>query len=297
MSHRFLLVLIIVLLTLLTVTPVMAGGWAVISLDSLPGEIIAGQPVSIGFTVLQHGRTPLDGLDPVLRLTHIESGEDLTVYAKAEGNSGHYSAILTLPEAGSWRWSIQAFNMDQPMPDLVATETVAQAVAPPTNPVQNSPGSAPLIIGMAGMACASIGIVYMWKSRSRWAIAAIILGLLVGVAGFARAGIATASERISEANQPAEAAKPVDLIEQGEGLFVAKGCVSCHLNRRVDSRYLVFSTEIGPDLTNYPTSSEYLQLWLSNPASVKPKTEMPNLNLSQTEIGALIAFLLQDSSE
>jgi len=117
----------------------------------------------------------------------------------------------------------------------------------------------------------------------------------LGTAG--RAGIATASERISEANQPAEAAKPVDLIEQGEGLFVAKGCVSCHLNRRVDSRYLVFSTEIGSDLTNYPTSSKYLQLWLSNPASVKPKTEMPNLNLSQTEIGALIAFLLQDSSE
>jgi len=49
--------------------------------------------------------------------------------------------------------------------------------------------------------------------------------------------------------------------------------------------------DIGPNLSNFSADPEYLRGWLRNPASVKPKTEMPALQLSDSEIDALIAFL------
>ena len=52
------------LLLLATATAVLAGGWAVVTLDSPPGEIHAGEPWTVGFTVLQHGQTPVHNLGP-----------------------------------------------------------------------------------------------------------------------------------------------------------------------------------------------------------------------------------------
>jgi cytochrome c2 len=282
--------------------PALAGGWAVISLDSLPGEIVAGQPITIGFTVRQHGRTPLSGLNPNIRLAHLDSNEKLTVYAMDEGEIGHYSATFSLPESGRWQWSIQAFSMDQPMPELsVVAEPAQLSTSQNANPRTNLDITKldfyPLIIGLLGMLAAGIGLVYALRRRSRWAMAAIVVGLLVSVAGFARAGIAVASPRIPDANQPVYQPKSVDAVEEGEALFIAKGCLSCHINSRVDARYTVFSTEIGPNLSQYRTSPEYMHLWLSDPAAVKPETEMLDLGLSDSEIEALTAFLLQDSRQ
>ena len=43
---------IAVMLALVLAIPVLAGGWAVITLDELPTNVAAGEPVKIGFTVL-----------------------------------------------------------------------------------------------------------------------------------------------------------------------------------------------------------------------------------------------------
>jgi hypothetical protein len=48
---------------------------------------------------------------------------------------------------------------------------------------------------------------------------------------------------------------------------------------------------IGLDLTRFTASPEYLRSWLSDPASVKQDTEMPDLNLSGAEIEELITFI------
>ena len=78
--------------------------------------------------------------------------------------------------------------------------------------------------------------------------------------------------------------------ERGERLFVAKGCVSCHEHAAVkgSGKY-----EIGPSLTAARFSAGYLRKFLRNPASKPPTTDarMPNLNLSDADIEALIAFL------
>jgi mono/diheme cytochrome c family protein len=82
----------------------------------------------------------------------------------------------------------------------------------------------------------------------------------------------------------------------GKALFLAKGCATCHQHAAVQTSYRV---SIGPDLTNYTNSPEFLRRWLADPQSVRPQTApafgpsnvMPNLHLGPDEIEALIAFL------
>jgi cytochrome c1 len=82
---------------------------------------------------------------------------------------------------------------------------------------------------------------------------------------------------------------PKQLASQGVALFQAKGCPTCHRHDAVGNAD--FSTEIGPDLTDYQPDPEFVREWLRDPAAIRPDTFMPNLNLSEEEIEALVAFL------
>jgi len=87
----------------------------------------------------------------------------------------------------------------------------------------------------------------------------------------------------------ASAARPVVAraeTDRGQRLFVAKGCVSCHVNNRVKGSG-IWQVD-APDLTDRQLPKEYLQQFLANPA-MKTRN-MPNLNLKPDEIAALIAF-------
>ena len=81
--------------------------------------------------------------------------------------------------------------------------------------------------------------------------------------------------------------------DRGARLFVAKGCVTCHLHRGVDGSGVV---EVGPELTDVGQrlAPDYVRRFLADP-SIKPPTGrsegMPNLGLKEAEIAALTAFL------
>jgi mono/diheme cytochrome c family protein len=77
----------------------------------------------------------------------------------------------------------------------------------------------------------------------------------------------------------------------GARLFVAKGCITCHTNNKVEraSQYLV--VEAGPNLSTFSASPEVLRIRLKDPAAAKTDTQMPNLGLKEYEIEALIAFI------
>jgi cytochrome c2 len=78
--------------------------------------------------------------------------------------------------------------------------------------------------------------------------------------------------------------------ERGHRLFVAKGCITCHVHRDVKRSGVV---KVGPELTEVRYTADYLARFLENPA-IKPPTgpnRMPNLQLAQNEIAALVAFL------
>ncbi len=80
--------------------------------------------------------------------------------------------------------------------------------------------------------------------------------------------------------------------ELGKHLFVAKGCVACHVHSAVESQGS--AKDYGPNLTDKRFDATYLTAWLANPA-IRPPTkagqQMPNLGLSTPEVTALTAFI------
>ena len=52
------------LLPLTATLAVLVGGWAVVTLDDVPDAVVAGKPVTLTFTVRQHGHTLLDNVRP-----------------------------------------------------------------------------------------------------------------------------------------------------------------------------------------------------------------------------------------
>ena len=81
-----------------------AGGFATVQLGSIPSDLKSGGTWSTDLTVLQHGRTPLDGLSPTVT---IANGTHERVYpAVATGGPGVYRVEVVFPSAGTWTWKI-----------------------------------------------------------------------------------------------------------------------------------------------------------------------------------------------
>ena len=265
--------LVVLTLSALSTIPAWGGGWAVVTLDALPASPHAGEALSVGFTVLQHGRTPLAGLSPRIVATHAESSERVQVQAIDEGALGHYAATLVLPLAGSWDWTIRAFgDVAQPMPQIRVTPAISVAPQPLTGPV------APWVFGIA--AALSVGGIVL-AFRRRYALAGVSVGLAVTLAA---AGLAVSQPAATTAAEAAPAASST-----GAGLFLAKGCITCHVHQAVPESHDI-SISIGPELTQYRNDPEFIARWLADPTAVR-KTEMPNLHLSPEEIAALVLFL------
>ena len=96
---------------------------------------------------------------------------------------------------------------------------------------------------------------------------------------------------------PAGAPAPRMLADADEGhhLFVAKGCVSCHIRGDEGRR-------IGPDLTGRRYPAEVVSSFLADPESSPlskgggpGNVRMPNLGLSPREIGLLVAYINSES--
>jgi hypothetical protein len=83
-----------------------AGGWATVSLDSLPDGVAPAQPWVVELTILQHGVTPLEGVNP--RVTVIgHGGRSREAFAaRPTGEAGVYRASVTFPEPGTWRYVV-----------------------------------------------------------------------------------------------------------------------------------------------------------------------------------------------
>lgn len=282
------------LLSVVFAIPVFAGGWAVITLDELPTGIVAGKPFTVGFTVLQHGKTPLDGLSPTIT-ANLYKDEEFVVPAEPQGEPGHYTATLTFPKEGKWRWSIQAFTMDQAMPMLSVAAPTSVAANPPVTKTESAISftSPMLIVSGIALAVGLIGAVIAVRRRSRPVMALTVLCLLVGIALFI-AGAGTTSSVEAQTNSSSEAAEQssVSQVELGKELFIAKGCITCHTNSRAGSPSEYWTIEMGaPNLSNFSANPEVIFMRLKDPSSVKSDTKMPNLDLTKVEIEALVAFI------
>ncbi len=126
-----------VFLMILGVVPALAGGWAVVTLDSVPQAVQAGQQLSLGFIVRQHGLTPIDTVAPILTARNTATGEMLRAEARKEGPLGHFVVDLTAPAAGDWTWQIE------PRP-FGATTLGTLSVSPVATPTATAPFAGPL---------------------------------------------------------------------------------------------------------------------------------------------------------
>ncbi len=274
----------------------LAGGWAVVSLDALPTGVAAGQPVTIGFRVLQHGRQPLAGLAPQVLAWRQDTGEAFEVAAIEAGPAGHYQAALIFPSAGRWEWAIRngfgAFNdaglKGQPMPALeVQGETsapVAAAAPRPNRPARPAP-MLPLAAIATGLGV-GVGVAAWARTRGPWAAAATLAALMAGALSLVLMSGPAAADPVAVYGEGATPA------ETGEALFLAKGCVMCHQHAAVaGARAYLGDFVVGPNLTQISAPPAYLRQWLRNPSSIRPATDMPNLGLSDAEVEALVAFL------
>lgn len=286
-------ILLVSVFTLAFVIPVFAGGWAVISLDELPTGVVAGKPHTIGFTVLQHGKTPMSGLYPIIT-ARLSNDEVLTFSAEPEGKPGHYTATLIFPKDGNWEWSIQAFTMDLKMPELsVAAAGTASLNQPVVKSGSQFASVSPLlIVRVLAFAIGLVGLVVAFRSKSRMTVALTGLCLLVGIASFMMESPVPAVEAQGKSSSEVAVDSSISQVELGRQLFIAKGCITCHVNSKAtrDSEYLTI--EMGAtNLSNFSAHPDVLRMRLTDPAIVKSDTKMPKLQLSETEIEALVVFI------
>ncbi|HEU4977861.1 MAG TPA: c-type cytochrome [Solirubrobacteraceae bacterium] len=84
---------------------------------------------------------------------------------------------------------------------------------------------------------------------------------------------------------------------QGQRLFMANQCASCHQIRGTQAQ-----GQIGPDLTHLASRSTLAALtiantprelaaWIANPQAIKPGNKMPDLGLSRSQIAAIVSYL------
>jgi hypothetical protein len=81
------------------------GGWAVSTLDELPAPT-PGESVTVGFTIRQHGVTPVSVDGAGVEVTAPSGGVHFFP-ARPEGTVGHYVADVVFGEVGVHKWAIR----------------------------------------------------------------------------------------------------------------------------------------------------------------------------------------------
>ena len=84
-----------------------AGGWATVGLSSLPPSgLKANQDWPVDITVLQHGRTSLAGVTPVVRIRGDRGQVVKTFTATPTGKTGVYHAVVRFPGSGMFAYEV-----------------------------------------------------------------------------------------------------------------------------------------------------------------------------------------------
>ena len=99
-------------------------------------------------------------------------------------------------------------------------------------------------------------------------------------------------------DQQQDAAPASPDVAAGSALFISKACFACHTIRGT-----IAAGKVGPDLTHLmsrdtigsgsvPNTPENLQKWVRDPATFKPGTLMPAQDLTDQELGQIVAYLM-----
>jgi hypothetical protein len=139
-----------------------AGGFATVGVDPVPDGIGPGKVWEVRLTILQHGRTPLEYVNPQVI---VERGSVRRAFAaRATRQPGVYRARVVFPSAGTWQYVVDdGFTKTHTFaPVRVATggggKTPVAASATSAAPPGSSDGGGPDIqLALAVAAVAGLG--------------------------------------------------------------------------------------------------------------------------------------------
>jgi YtkA-like len=162
--------LLLVPLALLVAAPsAHAGGWATVGLSSTPAGTPPGQPWDVDITVLQHGRTPLEGVTPTV---HISSGDTTkTFVAEPTGEPGVYRARVVFPKAGSWNYEVHDGFISDFAHTFPAVE-IGDGAGSPAVPAADTSAPAPAPAPDDG----GIAAGWLWGAGAALVLALAVLG-------------------------------------------------------------------------------------------------------------------------
>lgn len=162
MIHRLGALLAACALLLTLTVPVLAGGWAEIVADAQTTEPpVDGQPVDIGFLVLQHGETPAPWETATVHFLNASTGTSIDVVATNDRPDGHFIATAVLPAAGDWSWHVTLKDL------LSEHRPVALRVtsAPGQVPAEGAAVPFPAVLGLAALLIATAGFALILLAR------------------------------------------------------------------------------------------------------------------------------------
>lgn len=96
------------LLSAVIVVPVSfaaLGGWAVVTIENPPERLTVGVPYTLEYSVRQHGKELLPGLDGRVEA---RAGSNVVTADARPLSVGRYRAVLTVPSAGSWTVTVNS---------------------------------------------------------------------------------------------------------------------------------------------------------------------------------------------
>ena len=169
---RTLTLLSTLVLTLALGATALAGGWAVTTLDQLPPDFRAQETYSIGYTIRQHGETPVNvdkapfNSTTEIRITSPDGAKTLSYKGVQTGATGHYVAQVIFPYDGAWTWKVtqgpfeaQSLGQVKVLPFAGAAQQAAPAGAAAPAPVSPS-GPNPMLITALLLATAGAAILF-----------------------------------------------------------------------------------------------------------------------------------------
>ncbi len=152
MSRTLVLALVAALALVALAAPVVAKERAITTLDSLPGQLVAGTTYALGYTIRMDGTDPLK-VDRTEIVARSSDGRSFSFAGMPDGAPGHYVARVTFPAAGTYQWSVTQGDYFAPMPLASITVVAAPISAPTSGPAPaDDPLRTTLPIGIAGAA-------------------------------------------------------------------------------------------------------------------------------------------------
>jgi hypothetical protein len=146
---------------LLLASPAWGGGFATTGLGSLPDGKAAGEPWLADVELLGHGRTPWSRAGDIAVV--IQKGSVTRRFATREIRPGVYRARVVFPDAGRWRYSVDAGYVQEHF----APVTIAEPAPPAADASGGGTPRWPLALGAGLLAALATALVLRGPPRRR----------------------------------------------------------------------------------------------------------------------------------